>query len=63
MSTANEVHEYEYTTYVPWGHTCDKCDKPINGLERCQRVALERQSGAPAFTYRHVNCTNPQRGC
>jgi hypothetical protein len=49
----------EYPTYAPKGEKCVDCKKPFKSLDRVWRVALERQSGAPALgPYRHYEpCT------
>ncbi|MGH3322890.1 MAG: hypothetical protein ACRDOV_00475 [Streptomyces sp.] len=59
-TTNSDVRGYEYSTFVPLGSTCTGCQKPITQLERCRRVALERQSGPPVVTYQHIDCEDPQ---
>lgn len=50
----------EYSTFVPDGNTCTGCGKPIARLDRCRRATQDRQSGAPATSYRHIDCADPK---
>ncbi|MCX4959606.1 hypothetical protein [Streptomyces virginiae] len=54
-----DASQWEYNTFAPSGQTCPACKKPIKTLERCRRGSMERQSGAPAVVYRHIDCADP----
>lgn len=51
---------WEYNTFAPKGETCPDCKQPIASLDRCRRGTFERQSGAPAVVYRHIDCADPR---
>ncbi|MDT0453649.1 hypothetical protein [Streptomyces hesseae] len=55
-----DARQWEYVTYAPGGETCPACRKKIKPLEPCRRSTAEHASAAPAVTYRHVHCSNPQ---
>ncbi|MGW6389502.1 hypothetical protein ACWFR1_03145 [Streptomyces sp. NPDC055103] len=49
----------EYTTYVPSGHRCVRCEQPITSSEPCRRATLGTGSGSQTVTYRHLGCKDP----
>ncbi|MER6100051.1 hypothetical protein ABT154_30180 [Streptomyces sp. NPDC001728] len=54
--TAVDTNRDEYTTYVPSGHRCVRCEQPITLSEPCRRATLGAGSGSQTVTYRHLDC-------